>query len=412
MVIAANEYMTAAGSTAGDETTRGTVKVADGEEVNFQKGQGLLIKDGVNNYAVRNVWDGITTGTLPLSFNLGTAPAAGVGLGKAVLYKPQDTAQPTYTSHMYQSSNLASGLHQAIAGCRTTAMNIEFVANELASVTFELGGLSYYVDPILIDATSAFIDFTDSVGTVSAELEQKLYATPIDLAAEIASKMSAASADVISVSWSNTEGKFTIKSAGTVLSLLWSTGTNAANSAGAALGFDVSADDTGALTYTSDNAQTYEPPVTPDYDSQGPQVVRDNMLNLGTFNDFICVGGQSLTISIATPKTDIPNWCAENGLDESVTLSREVTISATLKFKKHDVQRFYNLLNNIDTQLTFVHGEKSAGNWVPGKIVNVFCPTVSITSNTIADQDGYIVEQMEATAFVGDEMDDIYINFL
>lgn len=414
-VVASTEYQTAAASTAGTASTRANIKVTAGVEANFQKGQALLIKDSVNNYAVRNVWDGITSTNLPLAFNLGVAPASLVGLGKAVLYKP-DSDQPTYTSHMYQAAAASSAVHQAIAGCRTTAMNIEFVANELAAATFEIGGIQYFVNPIEITATSKYIDFTDDVGTVAAILEEKAYSTPIDLANEIASKMTAASlpsgADTITCTWSNSTGKFTIASnGGTTFSLLWNSGTNTANSPKTKLGFN-NTDDTGVFTYTSDNAQDYSPALTPAYDSQPPQVVRDNMLELGTFSDYLCVGGQSLTLSISTPKTDVPNWCAETGIDESVILSREVTISGTLKFLKNDVQRFYNLINNVDTQLAFVHGKKIAGNWVPGSIVSVFCPTCSITSNTIADQDGYIVEQFEATAFVGDDLEDIYINFL
>jgi hypothetical protein len=408
------EYTTAVGSTAGTSTTRANLKVTAGVEANFQKGQAVLIKDATNNYAVRNVWNGITSTNLPLSFNLGVAPATGIGLGKAVLYLPS-TSQPTYTSHMFQSAASTSAVHQMIAGCRTTAMNAEFTANELAAVTFEIGGIQYYINPIEISSLNKWIDFTDSVGTVSCQLALKFYATPIDLANEIASKMTAASSpsggDVITCTWSNTTGKFTIASDGSVLSLLWNTGSHTANSAKTALGFSNS-DDTGALTYTSDTAQTYYPAVTPDFDSQPPQVVRDNMLELGTFADYLCVGGQALTISISTPKTDVPNWCAETGIDESVVLSREVTISGTLKFQKHDIQRFYNLINNVETQLAFVHGQKIAGNWVPGTIVSIFCPTCSVTSNTIADQDGYIVEQFEATAFVGDDLEDIYINFL
>lgn len=405
------EQTTNAGSTAGTETVPGILKVTNAS-VNFQKGQGILIKDGVNGYAFRNAWEGANSTDLPLSFNLQTAPAAGVGLGKAVLYYPS-TSQPTYTSHMFQASQ-NSALHQMIAGCRTTAMNIEFTANELAAVTFEIGGVRYYVNPLEITSSNCFIDFTDSTGTVSCELDQKWYSTPIDLAKEVETKMTAASsasgADNITCTWSNTDGKFTISSGGTVLSLLWATGTNTANSAKAILGFN-NTDDTGALSYVADLAQGYDPPVTPAYDAQSPQVVRDNMLLLGSFHDYICVGGQALTVSISTPKTDVPNWCAETGIDESIILSREVTISGTLKFKKHDVQRFYNLINNVETQLCFVHGRREAGNWVPGTIVSVFCPTCSVTSNTIADQDGYIVEQFEATAFVGDELEDVYINF-
>jgi hypothetical protein len=250
-VVASTEYLAAAASSAGTLTTRANIKVAAGEEAFFQKGQALLIKDAVNNYAVRNVWNGITSTNLPLAFNLGVAPAAGVGLGKAVLYKPDDS-QPTYTAHMYQASSAASAIHQAIAGCRTTAMNIEFVANELAAVSFELGGIQYFVNPIVITGASKYIDFTDDVGTVTAILETKAYSTPIDLANEIASKMTAASlasgADTITCTWDNSTGKFTIASSGvTTFSLLWQSGTNTANSAKTKLGFS-NTNDTGGFT--------------------------------------------------------------------------------------------------------------------------------------------------------------------
>ncbi len=410
---AGTQYTTTAGSTAGTSSTRGNIKVTAGVEANFVKGQALLIKDATNGYAVRNVWNGISSTNLPLSFNLGIAPAASIGLGKAIMYSPS-TTPPTFTAHMYQSAS-AAALHQAISGCRTTAMNIEFPVNELAAAGFEIAGIQYFMDPITITATSKYIDFVDSVGTVAAILTEKTYSTPIDLANEVASKMTAASApsaaDTISCTWSNSTGKFTISSGGTVLTLKWLTGTNTANSAKTKLGF-ANTDLSAALTYTSANAQSYDPPVTPSYDTRTPQVVRDNMLELGTFSDYLCVGGQSLSISIATPKTDVPNWCATTGIDESITLSREVTVSGTLKFVKNDVQNFYNLINNVSVQLSFVHGAKSAGNWVPGSIVSVFLPTCSITANTIADQDGYVVVQMEATAYVGDDLEDIYINML
>lgn len=406
----ATEYTTAAASTAGTASAAALVKVNAGVEANFALGQAMLVKDGTNGYAVRNI-TALASGSLTSSFNFGVAPGAGVGLGKAVLYAPADVAQPTYTTHWYQSAAAASGVHLAMAGCRTTSMNIEFVANELAAATFEIGGLSFYQNPITITATSKYIDFVDSDGTGSCQLTEKTYSSPMDLANEIAAKMTAASVDTISCAWSNSTGKFTITSNGSVLSLTWASGTNTANSAKTKLGF-TNADDTGSLTYTSDTAQSYAPSVTPQYDDQSPQVVRYNMLQIGSFNDYLCAGGSSLSISIGTPKTDIPNWCAENGLDESVVLNREVTVSATLKFEKHHVTHFYNLINNTETQLSFVHGQRTAGNWVPGTIVSVFCPTISLTASTIADQDGYLVVQIEGTAFVGNDLQDVYINFL
>ena len=411
------EYLTAAGSTAGDADTRAKIALADGDIVagNFKKGQALLIKDGVNGYAVRNIValdDSGDPDLLSMSFNFGTAPGAGVGLGKACFYETKDNAQPTFSAHEYQSASADSAVHIAEAGVRTTAMNFEFPANDLASVSFDLGGISFFQNPIRIDASNKFIDFTDSVGVKVAEIFEKVYQTPIDLAVEVASKMSAVSDDVISCVWGNKTGLFTISTDGASLSLEWASGANAGASIGVTLGYDVSADDTGALSYASDNEQTYEPPVTPEYDDSEPQIVRDNMLLLGSYDDYICFGGQNLTISVATPKTDVPNWCVPSGVDESIILSREVTVSGTLKFQKHDVERIYNLLRNETVQLSFVHGKKEADNWVPGTISTIFLPEVSVTTDQIADNDGYIVEEFEGTAIVGSELNDIYFNQL
>ena len=79
-------------------------------------------------------------------------------------------------------------------------------------------------------------------------------------------------------------GKFTIATDGALLSLLWNTGANTANKLDA-IGFDTVADDTGALTYTADNAITYGPAVTPSYDDSDPRVVKDSMMLLGDFDE-------------------------------------------------------------------------------------------------------------------------------
>ena len=415
------EVSTTAGSTAGDADNRAVLSVPDGDVATgeLQVGQALLIKDTANNYAVRNIYALDESGDpdlASLSFNLGVAPASGVALGLATFWSPKDTDQPTYSAHQFQSSTTASAVHIAEAGVRTTSMGIEFPANDLAAIAFEMGGITFYQDPIRISATNKYLDFTDSSGTVAAILEEKVYQTPMHLADEITAKMTGASlasaSDVISCSWSNSEGKFTIVSDGTVLSLLWLSGTNTANSVGDTIGFDVAADDTGALTYTSDDAQTYEPPVTPAFDDSDPQVVRDNMLLLGDPDDYICFGGQALSITVATPKTDVPNWCAESGVDESLILSREVSVSGTLKFAKHDVDRVYRLLKNQTVQLAFTSGQKLAGNWIPGTINNIFLPEVSITTDQLADNDGYYVEEFEGTAIVGNVLQDIYMSQL
>lgn len=416
VVANATEYSVTTGSTAGTATVRGTLAMASSQEANFSLGQALLIKDGTNNYAVRNAYYPIGSGVIPMSFNLANAPASGVGLGKAVFYAPQNTDHKTFTAHAYQASAATSALHQAISGCRTTSMTFDFPVNELSSVQFEIGGIKYFYNPLTVTSSLTYIDFTDDGGTVAAAITNKTYQTPEHLADEIASKMTAASVgsgnDTITCTWDNSTGKFTLASDGSTFSLLWNTGTNTANTIGTLIGFAVAADDTGATTYTADNALTYEPSVTPAYDSAEPQIVKDNMLLLGDFDDYLCFGGQALSIAISTPKTDVPNWCAENGVDESVTLSREVTISGTIKFSKHDVSRVYKLLKNETISLAFTTGTKTADNWVPGTITNVYCPECSITTEQVVDNDGYIVEEFEARAIVGTNMADIYVNQL
>jgi hypothetical protein len=137
------------------------------------------------------------------------------------------------------------------------------------------------------------------------------------------------------------------------------------------------------------------------------------MLILGNYDDYICFGGQAFNIAVSTPKTDVNNWCAESGVDESVILSREVTVTGTLKFSKHDASRTYKMLKNETISLAFVTGSKTAGNWDAGTVTCVFCPEVSITTKNIVDNDGYIVEDFAGTAIVGtDGLEDVYITQL
>ena len=418
----ATEVNTAAGSTAGTSAARAVIKVADGDisTGEFKVGQALLIKDGTNGYAVRPIYsldESASPDEVTLAFNLANAPASGIGLGKATFFQTLNSGHPTFSAHEYQSSDVNSAYHVAHAGVRTTSMTLDFPANDLATASFEVAGINFSENPIRITASTKYIDFTDSSGTVAAILSEGVYQTPYHLADEIASKMTSASAasaaDAITCTFSKADGKFTIASDGSVLSLLWNTGANTANTAGATLGFSIAADDTAALTYEADNAQTYNPSVTPSYDSSDPRVVKDNMLILGNYDDYICFGGQAFNIAVGTPKTDINNWCAESGVDESVILSREVTITGTLKFSKHDASRTYKMLKNQTISLAFVTGSKTAGNWDPGTVTCVFCPNVSITTKNIVDNDGYIVEDFAGTAIVGtDGLEDVYLTQL
>ena len=117
-----------------------------------------------------------------------------------------------------------------------------------------------------IDANNKFIDFTENTGggasaEIAATLTEGSY-TVSELETHIKTQLEAASDGAPSannidytVSYDSTTKKFTIQENGsslTQLDLRWATGANSANSASSLLGFDA-ADDTGAVTYTSDN---------------------------------------------------------------------------------------------------------------------------------------------------------------
>ena len=411
VTVNATEYDTDAGSVAGDRTTQAYIQLPAAEAANFEVGQALLIKHPSNAYEIRNI-DSIDTGTdrLYLNFNLDNAPAINTNLGKAVFYKAQATGHPTYSVHHYQSSDASSGFKQAMAGCRTTSMAIAFPVNELATIDFDIEGIKYFFDPMTVTASNKYIDFTDDGGVKSIALDEKTYNHPDELAAAIASRMNTASVNTISVYYD--ASKFTFGSDGTTFELNWLTGANTANSAGGLLGFNTAADDTLSTTYTSDNAQSWGPSVTPAYDDQTPTIVKSNEFFFGSFFNKVCRSGSNVSLTVSTPKTDVDDYCAESGVSESIVLERTAELSATLTFKKDEIDGFYALLKNSDVAMMFNHGPKAGGNWEAGKCVNVYMQKATITANTIADSDGLVVVEMTASGYVTSTAKDIALNFL
>ena len=94
------------------------------------------------------------------------------------------------------------------------------------------------------------IDFDEGSGEVTASLTVASY-SPSDLAAQIVTKMDAAGVDSYTATIEAGTGLWTIASAtGGTFSLLWSTGTNSANTAGTLLGADTTTDTSTAASHT------------------------------------------------------------------------------------------------------------------------------------------------------------------
>jgi hypothetical protein len=213
--------------------------------------------------------------------------------------------------------------------------------------------------------------------------------------------MNAVATDTITVTYSDTTGKFTIASNGTLLSLLWNTGANTANTIGDKIGFSTAADDTAALTYTSDNAQDWSSPYTPAFDSPGnPLVAKNNRVMIGTQEDYLCFSAQSVSYEMATPKTDELSICAESGKAASIINDREVTVSITANLPQHQADLFDALVNNTSLGFQFSFGPKSADNWVAGASGCLHVKEGTLTVHNLGDADGLVTLELELKGHV------------
>lgn len=403
--VNATEYDTVGGST----TT--VLNVDTGEGALFEEGQAVLIKDSANNFSVRNI-DSISGDALTLNFALDNAPASGVNLGKAVLYKPASSGEPSFSAWYYRGNG---GAIEAIEGAKTSSLTMTMEAGQLAVGEFSFEGTGFFFNPVVITSSNNLIDFTDDVGTVQATLSSKAYKSPIDLSREIASKMTAASVgsgdDTITCTYDNDTGVFTIASDGTTFSLLWNTGAGTANSVGATIGFDVSADDTGATSYAADNALSLAAPFTPSFDNASNIRVVNAELMIGGSDDNVCIEASTVEITVDRPTVDVPDICEQSGVAERIPESRSVTMTATATLKRYESEFFDRFINNQTTQVMVNIGPKSNDNWVAGKAANIYMQAAKITGHVVGG-DTFVTVEITANGFVNSDAKDLFINFM
>lgn len=389
--VVVTEDSTAAGST----TT--AIAVADGSV--WERGQPMLIKDPINGYRVRVV-NGVSGDDLDLSFKVPTAPPSGVDLGKAVFYTPEDEDHPSLTLVHYVGNGGAIRLG---SGFRVTELSIDFSAGELINMTASLEGLEFFANPIEI-TTGVWLDWTDQDGTWSAAVTAKTYKHPHALAAALQSAMAAANPNrTPSVTYSDTDGKFKIKTTGTTLSLLWNSGSHTATTIGGKLGFVTASDDTGtaaATGYTSDNAQSWAAPYNPSFDDATPNAAKANEVMIGDQDDYLCFGTSKCSWKLGLTRKVNESVCAESGRDGSIISAREVTFSGTVPLKKHDVDLYRRYQESDDVRVQYTWGKKIGGNWVPGATMVLYMQPMKVTSWKITDDDGVATLEFELTGFV------------
>lgn len=403
--VESTEYDTVAGSTTS------VLNVDSGEGANFARGQGLLVKDATNGYKVRNALS-ISSDALTLGFNLANAPASGVNLGKAVLYSPADSGHQSLSVWHYLGN---AGAVQMVAGARPTSMTFTVEAGSLINSNFSFEGLKYYFNPVTIDSDDIYIDWTDDQGTFAATVAAKIYSNPHELASAIALAMNNLTTETITCTYSDTAGTFTIAtSTSAVFSLLWNTGSNAANTIGDAIGFSVAANDTGATTYTSDNPLSFAAGQTPSYDSSQPLKGYFQEVLLGDSDDTTCLLSSSVSGTISTPRQPFDDICAESGFSNSIINGRTGAYTITALLKQYEADKYRKFQEGEATSFCLNVGQKDAlGNWVAGTVVNHFVPTCTITSFSLTDLNGLVALNMEVQSYTNTSGEgEMYWNFL
>ena len=390
-------------ATAGTTSARGTVEVDAGEGVEFSRGVALLMKDAVNGYQIRNVYS-VAGDVLTLGQNVLNAPANGTSLGKAITYKPADELHPTLACWLYRANG---GAVEMMQGGRVTEGSIEVTAGEFVNGSFTIAGIGYSFDPIEINSTNKNIDFNDGGLDVNINVAEKFYKDPHQLADALRVAMQSLTADVISVSYGDADGKFTISSDGVTFELNFSQ----ANSIGSAIGFDA-VDETSATTYSSDSPIDLGSPQSPDFDNANPLVAKNNEVLIGDFHSIDCFEASSLTASVTGSKADIASICSETGKAGSIISDREVEVEVSALLSKFDADKFRRYREGENIQFTFNFGEKSGGNWVAGKSANLYMPTSTVSSFKLSDADGLVQLEMTLKGYVDDGNGEFYINLI
>lgn len=398
--VAVAEYATIVGSTTK------ILKVGSGIGANFVEGQAVLVKSGVG-YEIRNI-DSINGDDLILNFALKNAPGTGINLGKVITYIPAAQGHPTFSTTKYVGGGFAK---EVSAGDTVTELSITADANGFAEVEFSFEGTRYYFNPIIITATSKFLDVTDDSGAVAIQIAEGIYKTPVELADALHAAANAASTEDYTITYSNADGKFKIASTSTVLTLNWNTGPNAANSIGTKIGFLVAADDSGFLTYTSDNAQTYNAPVTPVYDTADAIIIKNAELFVGNVDDNSCICAQTVKITASKTVEDVDCICEETGVLEKIPTAREVTAEIASVLKKYDASLLDALLKNSGISAMLNCGPKAGGNWVPGKCFNTYFQKCTVNSYK-TQGDSFVQAGFTLKGYVTSTEKDIFINFV
>jgi len=410
--VAGAELTLAAGST----TT--VLKYADTSSLS--EGEALLIKDNTNGWNIRNIAS-VDSGTdVTLNFALPYAPASGVATGKAVRYEQADSDSDYANISVWQYAG-DGGAIAAFADCKCNAMTANFPAGGFINSNYSFEGLKNYWNPLIIDSTNKYLDITDDGGTFVVTLSENQYTSPHALASEIQTKGAAAAlasgGDDFLCSYSDSTGKFTISTTtGTLLSILWKTGTHGADNAddhvGTLTGFSDAADDTGAISYIGDSALSF----STSYAASGvdPLIAKNNEIFLGAGSQSSCTDSVSnVDFSLTNTLGNINALCASTGREGKFVDIVESSVTLDILVSRYDADLFQRWANDTTTSFAYNFGSKDdSGNWEDGKSGSLYIKNAKLTTHTLGNRDGLVNLLVTVRAFSLSGAKSVYLNFV
>lgn len=378
-----------------------------------EKGRFVLLQDTTNGFQIRPI-DSRSSNTLTPGFNFDASPTSGSKVGQQVNFAPANTGHPSFS--MWRFLGDGGGI-EAMAGCKVLQIQIDIKAGEYINAQYNIEGTSFYFDPIEVAATDIKLDFTDDDGTVAATIEAKIYRDPHELASALQTAMRAVQtsklATVVYNDSGTNAGKFTFSCTGSVFSLLWQSGTNTANTVGDVIGFSVAADDTGSTSYTSDNVKSWAKYQTPSYDDADAVVAKDMELFIGDADDNTCFCADNVSITVANEKSNINCICSTSGVQGSIYNRRTVTAKVVGEMTRHDADKWNRFRNSLDTKFLTNFGQKSGGNWVPGKCGGFYMPTCTVEDFQHGDGSGVVQVEIGLKAFVNASAEgEVFLGFV
>jgi hypothetical protein len=185
------------------------------------------------------------------------------------------------------------------------------------------------------------IDITEgTTGDATATLTPGTYATGALMAAQIQTQLNVAATDnTWTCTYNSSVFKFVIGHDEVATGgLEWSTGANAATSAGLCLGYDVSADDTGSGSYTADNVSY-----------QSRHWIKANMGSAIAAEDTVLLGhnlsgGETVTIQQHTADT----WSAPDNEDSAWTSTADPYVNQASAVSKQWTRIVIEDVGNTD----------------------------------------------------------------